>query len=69
MAKVVLQVENMHCGACIRRVTQLVNGLPDTHAQAVQLGSASVVTEASPELLLTAMQGAGFPARIISTNP
>lgn len=54
----------MHCGSCIRNVTQTLNGLPDTHAEEVRIGSARVSTTAAPEQLQQALSAAGFPAFI-----
>ena len=67
MANLALQIERMHCGACVRRVTQVLNGLPATHAEAVQVGSARVITQASPEEITAALTSAGFPAQVTST--
>ena len=69
MATLDLQIDKMHCGACVRRVTQTLNALPGTHANSVQLGAVSVLTEAPPEHLLQALEAAGFPARLTSTQP
>jgi copper chaperone len=63
MSDVTLTIENMSCGACIRRVTQTLNALPGTHAEEVRLGLARVQTE-SPGALVAALAQAGFPAHI-----
>ena len=59
-----LRIENMHCDACIRRVTQALNALPGTRVETVQLGAARFETSATPEQVLAAMQKTGFPAHI-----
>lgn len=69
MATLELQIEKMHCGACVRRVTQALNALPATHARSVQVGAASVTTEAPGEQLLQALEQAGYPARVTGTQP
>lgn len=56
-----LRIENMHCSACIRRVTAALNTLPNTKVEQVQLGAASLETTATPEQILAAMQKTGFP--------
>ena len=61
-----LNIENMHCGACVRRVTQTLNALPDTHAEEVQIGAARVRTEAEPTQIQEALRVAGYPAHIAS---
>lgn len=55
----------MHCGACVRRVTQTLNALPDTHASSVAIGAASVQTDADPDILLAALDQAGFPSHVL----
>jgi copper chaperone CopZ len=64
MADVTLQIENMHCGSCVRRVTQTLNALPATRAAEVRVGSARVHTEADPAELIRALGEAGFPAHL-----
>ncbi len=52
----------MHCGSCIRRVTQTLNALPGTHAEEVRIGSARITTSAEPEQIQQALTAAGYPA-------
>lgn len=59
-----LTIENMHCGACVRRVTQTLNALPGTHAEEVQIGAARVQTNAPPTQIQEALRVAGYPAHI-----
>ena len=63
MATIALKIEKMHCGACVRRVTQTLNAIPGTHADEVAIGSARVTTDAPPSDLLQALGAAGFPAQ------
>ena len=67
MANIALQIDKMHCGACVRRVTQTLNALPNTHADEVAIGSARVETEAPLGDLLGALQAAGFPAHAVAS--
>ena len=69
MATLALQIEKMHCGACVRRVTQTLNAIPETHADAVEIGSARVTSKAPPETLLQALTAAGFPAQVSPAQP
>jgi len=69
MAKMALTIENMHCGACVRRVMLALNALPDTHADQVSVGSASVTTTAPPELIAQTLAAAGYPAVMASSTP
>jgi copper chaperone len=68
MANLVLRIENMHCGSCIRSVTQTLNALPGTHAEEVRVGSARLNSDANPEQIQQALTSAGFPAFVESTG-
>jgi copper chaperone CopZ len=57
-----LVIENMHCGTCVRRVTQTLNALPDTHAEEVRIGAARIHTGADPVQIEQALRAAGYPA-------
>lgn len=59
-------IENMHCGSCVRRVTQTLNALPETHAEEVRVGGARVRTEADPKQIEESLRAAGFPAHLQS---
>ena len=63
-----LRIENMHCGSCIRRVTQTLNALPGTHAEEVRLGSARLTTNATPESVQEALAAAGYPVLVESSG-
>jgi copper chaperone len=64
MATFTLHLENMHCGSCIRRVTQVLNELPETHAEEVRLGIARVTSTAPAPTLQQALSQAGFPSHL-----
>jgi copper chaperone len=64
MATLTLRIDNMHCGSCVRRVTQTLNALPGTHAEEVRVGAARVSTSAAPTEIQQALTAAGFPAQI-----
>jgi copper chaperone CopZ len=68
MATLVLRIDNMHCGSCIRRVTQTLNALPDTQAQEVRVGSARIHSAAPPVQIQQALTAAGYPAFVESTG-
>lgn len=68
MSTLNLRIENMHCGSCVRRVSQTLNSLPATHAEEVRLGSARIATEGEPEAALQALADAGYPAHIESAG-
>ncbi len=64
MATLTLRIDNMHCGACVRRVTQALNALPGTHAEEVRVGSARIQTEATPADIQQTLTAAGYPTLI-----
>ncbi len=64
-----LHIERMHCGACVRRVSQTLNSLPETHANSVAVGGANITTQGAPEQVLQALEAAGFPAHLTHTTP
>jgi copper chaperone len=66
MATLTLRIDNMHCGTCIRRVTQTLNALPGTHAEEVRVGSARIVTGAEPAEIQQALTAAGYPSLVES---
>lgn len=68
MATLNLRIENMHCGSCVRRVTQTLNALPATHAEEVRIGGARITTGTPPEQIQQALTAAGFPAFVESVS-
>ncbi len=68
MSTLVLRIDNMHCGSCIRRVTQTLNALPDTHAEEVRVGSARIQSSAAPDQIQQALTAAGYPAFVESAS-
>ena len=68
MATLTLRIDNMHCGSCIRRVTQTLNALPGTHADEVRVGSARVHTSAPPDTIQQSLAVAGYPTLVEFTS-
>ncbi len=64
MAMTTLRIENMHCGACVRRVTMALNKIPGTQVEEVQVGAARIETTAAPAEVLAALGKAGYPAHV-----
>jgi copper chaperone CopZ len=60
-----LRIEGMHCGACIRRVSQSLQSVPGTEVEEVRLGAARVklATVASVDDVITKLGNAGFSAQ------
>ena len=68
MATLNLRIDNMHCGSCVRRVTQTINAQPNTHAEEVRVGAARITTDTPPEQIQQALTAAGYPAFVESTG-
>ena len=67
MAGFTLRIENMHCGSCIRRVSQVLSTTEGIQVEEVRLGAArlSSTQDAPPvELAVAALAKAGYPARL-----
>jgi copper chaperone len=66
MREVTLRIENMHCGACVRRVTQALEKLHGVQVGEVRIGAARVETEENvPDgALISAVEKAGYPALV-----
>ena len=67
MGEITLRIDGMHCGACVRRVTQALQAVDGTEVQEVRLGAARVQvkdrTTAEPALLASIAK-TGFSAHI-----
>jgi copper chaperone CopZ len=62
-----LHIDNMHCGSCIRRVTQTLTDTPGVEVKEVSLGSARFSSSQVPlpvDLAVQALAKAGFPATL-----
>jgi copper chaperone len=67
LAEVRLQIDGMHCGSCIRRVTQALASTEGTRVEEVRLGAARVSSTNDPapvEDLITALAKAGYMAHL-----
>jgi len=60
-----LKIEGMHCGACVRRVTQALEKTPGVKVESVAIGSATIET-ADPAPVVAALKKAGFAAQPVS---
>jgi len=62
-----LRIDNMHCGSCIRRVSQALAAIPDIQVKEVRVGAARIGagdSTAPVEAALAALAKAGYPARL-----
>jgi copper chaperone len=67
MSLLTLRIGGMHCGACVRRVTQALQSVGGTQIQEVRVGAARVQVEdaavAGPALLASIAK-AGYTAHL-----
>jgi copper chaperone CopZ len=57
----------MHCGACVRRVTNALQAVPGVEVGSVEVGTASVTfnpNAATPEQIAGAVNGIGFTTQV-----
>jgi copper chaperone len=68
MKEITLRIENMHCGACVRRVSQALDKVSGVTVDEVRIGGARVhASDDLPETsILSAIQKAGYPAIVES---
>jgi copper chaperone len=61
MSQITLNIEGMHCDACVRRVGRALQGVLGTVVEEVRIGTARVQTE-NLVPVLAALAKAGYPA-------
>jgi copper chaperone CopZ len=67
MPEFTLRIENMHCGSCIRRVSQALAFTDGLQVKEVRVGAARLSSTRNPapvEEALAALAKAGYPARL-----
>ncbi len=65
MSEIVLNIEGMHCGACVRRVSQALERVPGAHVEEVRIGAARLKAD-DPAPAIAALQKAGYTAHVES---
>ena len=66
MPEIVLRIDGMHCGSCVRRATQALQRVPGAEVREVQIGAARVTfppTESAGPLI-ESLKKAGFSAHV-----
>lgn len=61
-----LQIEGMHCGACVARVRKALDSVPSVQTRDVQVGSADLSYDPATvveDAILAAVRKAGFEPR------
>jgi copper chaperone CopZ len=67
MAEFTLRIDGMHCGSCIRRVSQALAATEGIKVEEVKVGTArlsSAANSAPVDLAIAALAKSGFTARL-----
>lgn len=68
MSFIELNVEKMTCGSCVKHVTEALNAVAGVNSVEVNLDKASVKVngQADSQAMISALNGAGYPATAVS---
>ena len=69
MAEFTLRIDGMHCGSCVRRVSQALAAVPGAAVNEVRVGAARVTAAEEPapvDLAIAALAKAGYTAHLES---
>lgn len=72
MSEFTLHIEGMHCGACVRRVSQALAQTPGLEVKEVQVGAARVASSEEPapiDRAIAALATAGYRAHPDPSQP
>ncbi len=67
MSEFKLQIDGMHCGSCVRRVTQALTATEGVEVREVSIGSAQLASSMEPapvDAVIAALAKAGYTARL-----
>jgi copper chaperone len=66
MAEFTLHIDGMHCGSCVRRVTQTLNSTKGVQVEEVRIGAARLKSEDRPAIdaAIAALAKAGYTAQL-----
>jgi copper chaperone CopZ len=66
MSEFTLHIDGMHCGSCVRRVTQALNSTQGVQVQEVRIGVARLKSEDVPavDAAIAALANAGYSAHL-----
>ena len=67
MAEFTLRIDGMHCGSCIRRVSQALASAEGVKVEEVRLGAARLSAQTDPapvDLAIATLAKAGYTARL-----
>lgn len=69
MAEFTLRIDGMHCGSCVRRVSQALAAMPGVVVNEVRVGAARLTSTEEPapvESAIAALAKAGYTAHLES---
>jgi copper chaperone len=67
MAEFTLHIDGMHCGSCVRRVTQALSATDGVQVEEVRIGAARLRSPSEPppvDAAIAALAKAGYTARL-----
>ena len=66
MAEFTLRIDGMHCGSCVRRVTQALSSAEGVQVEEVRIGAARLKSEDRPpvDAAIAALSKAGYTAHL-----
>jgi copper chaperone CopZ len=67
MAEFMLHIDGMHCGACVKRVTQALNAVEGIVVNEVRVGAARLTSSQNPapmDRAVAALAKAGYTAHL-----
>jgi copper chaperone CopZ len=67
MAEFMLHIDGMHCGSCVKRVTQALASVEGVAVNEVRIGAARLTSSQNPapvDLAVAALAKAGFTAHL-----
>jgi len=67
LSEFTLRIEGMHCGACVRRVSQALESAQGIHVEEVRIGAARLSSGEDPppvQAALAALDKAGYQAQL-----
>ena len=71
MSEFTLRIDGMHCGACVRRVSQALASTEGLDVKEVRVGAARVASDEQPlpiDRAVEALAKAGYPAHLDATG-
>ena len=71
MAEFTLKIDGMHCGSCVRRVSQALAATPGVTVNEVRIGAVKVSSDEEPPplgLAIAAIAKAGYTAYLESST-